>query len=254
MDGYHASQAANPNTIPVADATGKLAADWLPDMEAVTVGGYAPSVTPGPSRLVTSDAYGKISQDWLPPVEIPKIPTGTIIHVASSVPPSGFLKANGAAVSRSAYAGLFAAIGITFGAGDGSTTFNLPDLRGEFIRGWDDGRGLDTGRAFGSYQGDQLQEHRHWSGVVAYPSTSDNPCYTGEGWTGVERRSSQARAAQMSSSSTRRFGVTSNPIKTGIGVSYDSTYNTQQEAANTSARTGSETRPCNKALLACIKY
>lgn len=60
---------------------------------------------------------------------------------------------SGAAVSRTTYAALFAAIGTTFGAGNGSTTFNLPDLRGEFLRGWDDGRGADTGRVFGSSQG-----------------------------------------------------------------------------------------------------
>ena len=57
----------------------------------------------------------------------------------------GWLKANGAAVSRTAYGDLFAKIGTVFGSRDGSTTFNLPDLRGEFIRGWDNGRGVDSG-------------------------------------------------------------------------------------------------------------
>ena len=56
------------------------------------------------------------------------------------------------AISRTTYAALFAVIGETFGAGDGSTTFNLPDLRGEFIRGWDNSRGVDSGRVFGSAQ------------------------------------------------------------------------------------------------------
>jgi microcystin-dependent protein len=51
----------------------------------------------------------------------------------------GWLKCNGAAVSRSTYAVLFAAIGTLYGAGDGTTTFNLPDYRGEFLRGLDDG-------------------------------------------------------------------------------------------------------------------
>lgn len=79
-------------------------------------------------------------------------PVGTVIHVATSSAPFGYLKANGAAVSRTTYSALFALIGITFGAGDGSTTFNLPDLRGEFLRALDDGRGVDTGRALGSAQ------------------------------------------------------------------------------------------------------
>lgn len=78
-----------------------------------------------------------------------------------STAPAGWLKANGAAVSRTAYAALFAAIGTTYGVGDGSTTFNLPDLRGEFIRGWDDGRGVDSGRAIGSWQAQDIQPHTH---------------------------------------------------------------------------------------------
>jgi phage-related tail fiber protein len=80
------------------------------------------------------------------------IPTGTVIWVATITAPVGYLSADGTAVSRSTYAGLFSAIGVTFGAGDGSTTFNVPDLRGEFIRGWDNGRGVDPARAFGSAQ------------------------------------------------------------------------------------------------------
>lgn len=80
------------------------------------------------------------------------VPAGSVMWFAANSPPTGFLKANGAAVSRTTYAALFSAIGTTFGAGDGSTTFNVPDLRGEFIRGWDDARGVDSGRAFASAQ------------------------------------------------------------------------------------------------------
>lgn len=86
---------------------------------------------------------------------------GVVTHTASSAVPDGYLKANGAAYSRTLYAALFAAIGTTFGAGDGSTTFNVPDLRGEFIRGWDDGRGVDLGRVRGSSQSDELRAHDH---------------------------------------------------------------------------------------------
>lgn len=87
--------------------------------------------------------------------------TGAIQYFAMNTAPTGWLKANGAAVSRTTYANLFSAIGIQYGAGDGSTTFNLPDLRGEFLRGWDDGRGVDSGRAFGSAQGQAIQSHAH---------------------------------------------------------------------------------------------
>lgn len=88
-------------------------------------------------------------------------PSGAVMAFAMSTAPTGWLKANGAAVSRTTYAALFSAIGTTFGVGDGSTTFNLPDLRGEFIRGWDDGRGVDSGRVFGSAQAHAYQSHTH---------------------------------------------------------------------------------------------
>ena len=91
-------------------------------------------------------------------------PPGAVCYVAQNTAPSGWLKANGAAVSRTAYATLFAALGTTFGAGNGSTTFNLPDLRGEFPRGWDDSRGVDSGRAFGSAQADAFSSHIHTTG------------------------------------------------------------------------------------------
>ena len=80
------------------------------------------------------------------------IPTGMIAPFAMSTPPTGWLECNGATISRSTYATLFAAIGTTYGAGDGSSTFVLPDLRATFIRGFDNSRGIDTGRTFGSFQ------------------------------------------------------------------------------------------------------
>jgi len=88
-------------------------------------------------------------------------PPGSVIMVAMSNAPTGYLKCNGAAVSRTTYATLLAAIGLTYGAGDGSTTFNVPDLRGEFVRGLDDGRGVDSGRAIGTTQADEFESHTH---------------------------------------------------------------------------------------------
>jgi hypothetical protein len=79
-------------------------------------------------------------------------PAGTVIFYAANAAPTGFLKANGAEISRSTYADLFTAIGTTFGVGDGSTTFLVPDLRGYFPRGWADNGSIDSGRAFGSTQ------------------------------------------------------------------------------------------------------
>jgi hypothetical protein len=92
------------------------------------------------------------------------VPTGTVHAYADNVisannggVPFGWLVCNGAAVQRVRYRRLFDVIGTAFGAGDGSTTFNIPDLRGEFVRGWDAGRGVDTGRVFGSSQAYPVQ-------------------------------------------------------------------------------------------------
>ena len=94
-----------------------------------------------------------LGRQWAPP--------GAVMPFALNSAPVGWLKANGAAVSRIAYPELFAAIGTAFGAGDGFNTFNLPDLRGEFVRGWDDGRGLDAGRANRTTQGWAVESHSH---------------------------------------------------------------------------------------------
>jgi microcystin-dependent protein len=75
--------------------------------------------------------------------------------------PSGWLFANGSNVSRTTYAALFDAIGTTYGAGDGTTTFTLPDLRGYFVRGsGTNGDGTAAG-TFGAKQADDLKAHTH---------------------------------------------------------------------------------------------
>ena len=138
-------------------------------------------------------------------------PAGAVDYFAMSSAPTGYLKANGAAISRSTYSDLFAAIGTTFGAGDGSTTFQLPDLRGEFIRGWDDARGVDTSRTFGSAQADDFKSHTH-------PFTASV------------------------SSINQGSGISGTPKGTG------------PSGSTTGATGGTETRPRNIALLACIKF
>ncbi|MCP4102602.1 MAG: phage tail protein [Lentisphaerae bacterium] len=86
---------------------------------------------------------------------------GTVIGWCNPTAPWGFIECNGAALSRTTYANLFASIGTIYGVGDGSSTFNAPDLRGEFIRGWDNGRGIDSGRSLGSWQADDFKNHTH---------------------------------------------------------------------------------------------
>lgn len=111
-------------------------------------------------------------------------PVGSVIMFAGKTAPLGYLKADGSAVSRATYVELFTAIGTSFGAGDGSTTFNLPDLRGEFLRGWDDGRGVDVGRSFGSNQNDDFKSHSH--GTYRSLTTAGSGTYVAAPYTGSD--------------------------------------------------------------------
>lgn len=110
-----------------------------------------------------------------------QIPAGSVLWFTANAPPTGYLKANGAAISRTTYAALFAAIGTTFGVGDGSTTFNVPDLRGEFVRALDDGRGVDSGRAIGTAQGDEIKSHSHTIPLAALAVASGGNSGAGAG-------------------------------------------------------------------------
>lgn len=88
------------------------------------------------------------------------VPVGAVFYMLKATIPYGYLEANGQAVSRATYADLWNYLGQP-DTGNGSTTFNVIDLRAEFIRGWDDGRGVDTNRVIGSYQESQNLAHSH---------------------------------------------------------------------------------------------
>ena len=111
--------------------------------------------------FLDSDAVQEMQPVTLRQVAAMTTPAGAVVAFAMTSPPAGWLKCNGQQISRTTYRALFLAIGTSFGAGDGFNTFNLPDLRGEFIRGWDEGRGADTGRVFGSWQADEFRSHNH---------------------------------------------------------------------------------------------
>jgi microcystin-dependent protein len=85
-----------------------------------------------------------LAANLTPPVATDPIPTGSITMFGGTLIPPGWLFCQGQAVSRTTYADLFAAIGTTWGAGDGSTTFNVPDLRGRAPIGVGTGSGLST--------------------------------------------------------------------------------------------------------------
>jgi microcystin-dependent protein len=81
-------------------------------------------------------------------------PVGSVFMWMTSTAPAGTLELYGQAVSRLTYSALFSVWGVMYGPGDGVTTFNLPDMRGEFVRGWDHGRAVDPDRATRTDRGD----------------------------------------------------------------------------------------------------
>lgn len=159
---------------------------------------------------------------------------GQVCFFAMNAAPSGFLACDGSAVSRTTYSALFGLVGTTYGAGNGSTTFNLPDLRGEFIRGVDNGRGVDTGRALGSGQLDQMQ--RITGSFAAQGFDADANTNTGA-FSLVNRGQTNQGASSLSTYER--------------GRSFDSG---NSPNARVSATTSGETRARNVALLACIKF
>ena len=116
-----------------------------------------PSTDGNADDVLQSDGSGNLSFTALPQA----VPTGSVHMMATTTAPSGYLECDGTAVSRTTYSDLFDTIGTTWGEGDGSSTFNVPDLRGEFVRGWDNGKGTDSGRSFASSQSDQNAQHNH---------------------------------------------------------------------------------------------
>lgn len=174
------------------------------------------------------------------------IPAGAVQFFAMESTPSGWLQADGTAVSRAVYSVLFSAIGTLYGIGDGSLTFNIPDMRGQFARGYDDGAGVDTGRVMGSDQDDALEQHSHYSGVQS--KTEEIPAFTAAGYiTPIFGRTDNYASGKTNTTPTTS-GVTS-------GVISGKTVSSPREGATGEAKVAQEeTRVKNIALFACIKY
>ena len=175
------------------------------------------------------------------------VPSGSVFCMAVATVPSGYLECNGAAVSRSTYAVLFAVIGTAYGTGNGSSTFNLPDLRGEFVRGFDNGRGVDSGRSIASSQSSQFGQHNHNVSASSSSSVTDP---------GHQHSMSVGFFNSVNSGGALSFkdAGTSNRINTnttGISVS-TSTSISQSNRGGTS--NSSETRPRSIAMMYVIKF
>jgi phage-related tail fiber protein len=176
-----------------------------------------------PTYVRDDGAWKTVSGGSIPAATVP---TGAVFHFAASTPPTGYLKANGDTVPNGTgtvqgisanFSDLYAILGSTYGAAG-----KLPDLRGEFVRGWDDGRGIDSGRAFGSAQADAFQGHFHT--LVGNNNTN-------------------------AGSNGARLGDTGSNI-----TNNDSVRAPRSDGTNGTPRTAAETRPRNIALLPCIKY
>ena len=153
-------------------------------------------------------------------------PVGKVIIWTTTNAPAGYLKCDGSEVSRFTYAELFNAIGTTFGGGNGYSTFNIPDLRGVVVRGHDAGRGVDNGRGFSSFQGDDFASHFHTNGSLQVTASS------------------------------RAGGGESMLVVSGqfTGGSGGMQFTFPVNRGNTGSNGGNETRMKNVALTFCIKY
>lgn len=201
---------------------------------------------------VPDKALGRTNLDVFSKAETRQMaPPGLVAYFARSTAPTGWLKANGAAVSRAAYADLFAAIGTTFGAGDGFNTFNLPDLRGEFVRGWDDVRGIDAGRAFGSAQDDQNRAHTHNGSTDAAGGHTHG--VNDPGHTHSENRITFTGTGPLDDGVNKYNNTLTQSGSATTGISIQAVGD-HSHSFTTGSSGGTEARPRNRALLACIKF
>lgn len=176
--------------------------------------------------------YEKVAGAWVMRIDLS--PTAVscvsmVAHFAMATPPDGWLACNGQNVSRTTYAKLFALIGTTYGSGNGSTTFTLPNLQDDFIRG------ASTTRAVGAREGDTIQSHTHPYRdryFVQRGADSNMANYaTQKEW--------------VPSGYNNYVGPDGSDRNNDTFLYYDTT---------TSPTGGTETRPRNVALLACIRY
>lgn len=191
--------------------------------------GHTSDVTPF-RRWSYDPGTGRV---WTPWESASTVAVGSIHWFSASIAPTGYVKADGSLLSRTTYPALYSYAASSgsfvaeaswstfngaYSSGDLTTTFRVPDLRGEFIRGWDNGRGVDAGRPIGSFQGDLLRDHTH-----PYNNGSNNNGGGGNGgYSGTGNILNQNTNA-----------ATTGGVNGGLG--------------------GAETRPRNVALLPCIK-
>lgn len=187
------------------------------------------------SSFQSANTYSKAEVDALLTASA-GLPVGTMLPFPKGTVPPGFLEVDGSLQSAAAYPDLAAYLGTTFNTGgEAAGYFRLPDSRGEFLRGWDHGRGVDAGRTLGSGQLDAIQ---NITGKLTFrgfaPGSSGSP-YTADGpfsLTVANGANSPYRASLVAEATPQDI------------VTFD---------ASRAARTSTETRPRNLAVMWCIK-
>lgn len=188
------------------------------------------------------------------------LPVGSLIPVAfnpGGSPPTGWLKCNGASVSRTTYSALYSAISTTYGSVDGNT-FNLPDLRGCVLRGWTDGSSYDSGRVYGSTQADQNKSHDH--GGATGGQSADHTHSGTTSWGGDHTHAVYAAhmGSRQSVQADAYVGGDNTVINTSANGGHNHTMTTGGASAghthSIAADGGSEVRMRNVAMTFLIKY
>jgi microcystin-dependent protein len=234
-------------------------------------------ITPTGNTINIMNLYGEtpVAEEVVP------APVGTIIMYGGLSAPAGYFVCSGAAISRTTYSALFAKIGVVWGRGDLTTTFNLPDLRDRFIRG----AGGTLGGEVGTIQSDTIKSHNHtatvaFEGSHTHTATIANAgSHTHSGTTNTSGQHNHAYNERYSTNPTERYptgllgdvtltgrqnftsveGNHAHSFTTAVDGTHAHSATINSVAAHTHATTISvtgslETRPLAACVLYCIKY
>jgi microcystin-dependent protein len=205
----------------------------------------------GTNGVLQAGAFGTVAGSFCqgndPRLTAGTVPTGAVMPFAMNSVPTGWLAANGTTVNREVYATLFAAIGTIHGAGDGFSTFNLPDLQGIFVRG----SGVQTVEGFtynggnggtvGAKQNDSYPEHNH----------EHTDYYERASGTTVDKTRTDGGANRVTSVSSTGYYISPNST---TGGARSLVWNGAAWVLRAPNNTSQESRPANISLLYCIKF
>jgi len=222
-----ASELASNSVTEVKINNGAVSNNKIADNSVSTTKLQNNSVTPAKLTTSTDSGFGFV-------------PIGSVIWYAGSTAPTGYIKANGDSIPNGV--GTVQGVSANFSTLYGIVGANVPDLRGEFVRGLDDSRGVDSSRGVRTAQSDQNKQHNH--------TNTTNSAVTDPGHTHSWSRQDATNDSGYRPWPASNNDCNENVVQTGTaqtGITVSTTVNIANEG-------GSEARPRNVALLACIKY